>query len=332
LAEAIKNNKGIQSLDLSNNNIGDEGASAFGLTIKWNKTLTSLDLSSNKIGNMGGTDFALNLQTNQVLQHVNLRNNSMQEKTGELMANYLKSNCTLLSLDITFNDFNYKHLTILEKKIKENQKDYKAAAVDRYKKEIGIWRANQVKLEETERRLLIAREELQEKENIVSIKMKTLEIAELEERERLKELKENIAEHTTQISKTEAKHISITHEASKIRADKEARYWSFVQKLHKEKDSNNRMEKRIKSKKQQIDEMKTKFDKEITSREEQLRIIMFDRNAAEMDYNSVQQQVERVKAFLAESMVELTPVDAPKKRSLYQAKQSTRFPNINKSR
>src|SRR5690606_25118580 len=155
-------------------------------------------------------------------------------------------NNTLLSLDITFNDFNYKHISILEKKIRENVKRYKAAALDRYKKEISMLQQNQKRLEETERRLETLAETRKMEETKVEEKLKALEQAELEEKEKVKELKESIAEHTTLISKTEAKQTALTHEASKVRAEKEARYWNLVQKLHKEKDNNNRLEKRIK--------------------------------------------------------------------------------------
>ncbi len=57
------------------------------------------------------------------------------------------------SLDITFNDFNYKHISILEKKITENVKKYKAAAVERYKREIEYLHRDQQRLLETETKL-----------------------------------------------------------------------------------------------------------------------------------------------------------------------------------
>ena len=93
-----------------------------------------MDLSSNKIGDLGGCDLAAMLQYNQSLQFLSLKNNSMQEQTGEVLTNFLKANTTLLDLDVTFNDFNYKHISQIERKIKENMKMYKAAAIDRYKK------------------------------------------------------------------------------------------------------------------------------------------------------------------------------------------------------
>jgi Ran GTPase-activating protein (RanGAP) involved in mRNA processing and transport len=159
-----RNNKALTKLDASCNSFGDDGAIAFGMVVKWNKTLLHLDLSSNKIGDVGGTEFALMLQQNQVksmlcdfililpidyhqvLQELNLRNNSMQETTGEALATYLKGNHSLLSLDIAFNDFDYKHINILEKKIKENAKLYKDAAVDRYKSEIDTLQLDRDKL------------------------------------------------------------------------------------------------------------------------------------------------------------------------------------------
>jgi chromosome segregation ATPase len=108
-------------------------------------------------------------------------------------------------------------------------------------------------------------------------KMKELEIIEQQAKEKIREMKEAILEHTKNIQKTEAKMIAFSHESAKIRADKEGRYWGLVQKLHKEKDNNNRLEKRLRSKKQQMDELKSKNEKEIMALEEQLKLKLMDR-------------------------------------------------------
>lgn len=304
LADALKNHKSLTKLDLGHNLLGDEGATAFGLMLKWNRTIISLDISSNKIGHAGGSDFAQNLHFNSTLQNLSMRNNSMIEATGEVLANYLRSNDTLLSLDISFNDMNYKHICILEKKIKENVKKYKAAAVDRYKKEISHLHLTQNRLVETEHRLEQERAVRAREEAKVQEKLKQLEIAEEHEQERVKDLKESITEHVNLVSKTEAKQVSLSHEASKIRAEKEARYWSLVQKLHKEKDNNNRLEKRIRAKKQQLEELKMKNTKEISSLDEQLRLRLFDRNQAETDYRELEEQITTLRAKLEESAKE----------------------------
>ncbi len=69
-----------------------------------------------------------------------------------------------------------------------------------------------------------------------------------------------IVEQTKHINKTEARQMALSNEGSKLRGEKESKYWSLVQKLHKEKDNNNRLEKRIRSKQQQVEELKQKTD------------------------------------------------------------------------
>ena len=58
------------SLDLYDNNIGDEGATALAEALKENTTLTTLNLASNKIGDEGATALAEALKENKNLIEV----------------------------------------------------------------------------------------------------------------------------------------------------------------------------------------------------------------------------------------------------------------------
>lgn len=119
------------------------------------------------------------------------------------------------------------------------------------------------------------------------------------------EMKDMIAEESKAVAKIEAKQLALSHEAAKIRADKEARYWALVQKLHKEKDGNSRLEKRIKAKSQQFDDTKAKCDKELNALQDQLKIKLFDLNQAEVDTRAAEDSIQKVKLSIQEHTDEL---------------------------
>ncbi|PRP82693.1 hypothetical protein PROFUN_10057 [Planoprotostelium fungivorum] len=328
MAEALRSNRGLTKLDLSSNYLGDTGATAFASSIRFNIDLAYLDLSNNKIG---GAELAATLQNNQTLRYFYLKNNSMSETTGEAFSLFLKNNTYLLGIDITFNDFNYRHIDLVEKRVKENLRAYRGAAIDRYQREIEVLQSDKNRLIHAESQLEKEKEMLQGMEKRMEERLQTLERTEADEKERIREMKETLLETTKLISKTEAKQMALSHEASKIRSDKDARYWALIQKLHKEKDNNARLEKRIRAKKQQVEEQKQKNDKEIQGLEEQLRIRQFDKSQSEEDLMKVQDEVTRLRALLDVSTMQQTVElhnGAPAAQNNATQQKQTRFPAL----
>jgi hypothetical protein len=209
-------------------------------------------------------------------------------------------------MDITFNDFNYRHINAMEIKIKENNVKYKAAAMERYKKEIEVLNLDREKLVATEEKLGNSIKMKGEADERLAEKMRALELAEQARKEKVKEMKDFIVEETKTISKTEQKALALSHEASKIRTEKETKYWNLVQKLHKEKDANNRLEKRIRAKKQQVEEHKLKGEKEIQALQEQLKIKQFDHHQAQQELQAVEDLLTKTKNSVNEATRELT--------------------------
>jgi Ran GTPase-activating protein (RanGAP) involved in mRNA processing and transport len=91
LVNALASNTTLTSLDVGNNQIGDEGAKALAA----NATLTSLDVWSNQIGDEG----AKALATNATLASLKVRYNQI----GDEGAKALAANATLTSLNIGNN-------------------------------------------------------------------------------------------------------------------------------------------------------------------------------------------------------------------------------------
>ena len=102
LAEALKTNATLQTLDLGGNRILCEGAEALAKALKVNSSLHTLGLCDNMIGNMGAMALAEALKVNSALQVLDLGSNEIE--TGAMaLAETLKSSTRLQSLDMTDN-------------------------------------------------------------------------------------------------------------------------------------------------------------------------------------------------------------------------------------
>ncbi|KAG0275391.1 hypothetical protein BGZ97_010305, partial [Linnemannia gamsii] len=77
LAEALKTNSTLITLNLEGNSIGDDGAKALSEALKTNSTLTTLDLGSNSIRDDGAKALAEALKTNSTLTTLKLQGNSI---------------------------------------------------------------------------------------------------------------------------------------------------------------------------------------------------------------------------------------------------------------
>ena len=80
MAEALKTNAALQTLDLDSNSIRAEGAAALAEALKTNEVLQYLYLESNSIGYEGAVELADALKTNAAskLRTLDLRSNSIR--------------------------------------------------------------------------------------------------------------------------------------------------------------------------------------------------------------------------------------------------------------
>lgn len=77
LADVLKNNDTVVSLDLSKNNIGDKGVQALAELLKNNKTLEELILSRNNITKTGVEALVEALKVNKTLKELDLSENDL---------------------------------------------------------------------------------------------------------------------------------------------------------------------------------------------------------------------------------------------------------------
>ena len=124
LSEALKVNTSLTELDISHNNIGDEGtiALAEALGEGGNTTLTKLDISYNKIGK-GASHLAKALKENKTLMSLNIETNSSGDEEIKAIAEALceGGNTTLTELDISYNHLGNNGLAALINTLKENK-------------------------------------------------------------------------------------------------------------------------------------------------------------------------------------------------------------------
>ncbi|KAG0287248.1 hypothetical protein BGZ96_008816, partial [Linnemannia gamsii] len=103
LSRALETNSTLITLNLRSNSIGEFGAKALSRALETNSTLTSLDLRNNSIGEFGAKDLSRALETNSTLITLNLRSNSIGEFGAKALSRALETNSTLTSLDLGNN-------------------------------------------------------------------------------------------------------------------------------------------------------------------------------------------------------------------------------------
>jgi Ran GTPase-activating protein (RanGAP) involved in mRNA processing and transport len=82
LAQALQINSTLTTLDLYDNEIGDEGAKHLAQTLQINRTLTTLHLYSNQIGAEGAEHLAEALQVNTTLTMLTIWWNEIDDAMG----------------------------------------------------------------------------------------------------------------------------------------------------------------------------------------------------------------------------------------------------------
>ena len=91
-------------LDLDDQDIKDDGATALATALLVNTSLTSLNLDGNGIGDSGATALATALHVNTTLTILNVCNNHIGDDGATALSTALDGNTTLRSLNIQYNN------------------------------------------------------------------------------------------------------------------------------------------------------------------------------------------------------------------------------------
>jgi hypothetical protein len=106
IAKFVRDNPFVKYLDLRGNNIQAKGAIALANGIKLNRSLRSLNLKWNSVGKDATGVSALSdaLKSNLTIGHVDLRNNRINNIGAKHIGDMLKANTTITHLDVSWND------------------------------------------------------------------------------------------------------------------------------------------------------------------------------------------------------------------------------------
>ena len=110
----------IQILDISHNNISDDGAVAISDCLENNDTVQKLDMSHNKISDNGISRISKALQINTKLQMFNISYNNISYDGAVAISEYLKNNNTLQELYMSNNKVSNKGIINIGKALEMN--------------------------------------------------------------------------------------------------------------------------------------------------------------------------------------------------------------------
>ncbi|CAF1115778.1 unnamed protein product [Didymodactylos carnosus] len=104
IAGALKISNTLTRLNIADNNILNEGATAIAHALTINKTLTRLSISKNNISNEGATSIADALKINKTWTDLYISDNNISNEGAASIVDTLKINKTLTDLDISNNN------------------------------------------------------------------------------------------------------------------------------------------------------------------------------------------------------------------------------------
>jgi hypothetical protein len=103
IAYIVRENKSLENLWLSFNQIGDVGAGALAEGLKVNLSLEVLELTSNQIGDIGAGALAESLKVNASLEELSLSRNQIGVEGLKALAECLRVNTSLCELYLDEN-------------------------------------------------------------------------------------------------------------------------------------------------------------------------------------------------------------------------------------
>ena len=108
LADLMKYNTTIRSLNISHNNFAGAGADAFAQCLRRNETLQSLNIAGNKIGVNGASAIASALSHNTTLRKLDASRNDFSDSGAMVFGKCLKQNSTIKDLNVSWNNISSK--------------------------------------------------------------------------------------------------------------------------------------------------------------------------------------------------------------------------------
>ena len=104
LIKVFNNDPSLTTLDLNDNEIGDDGAQALAIALENNTSITEFNLEYNQIGDEGAQALATALQKNNSLTVLNLGYNEIVDEGAQALATVLRNNISIMELNLGSNE------------------------------------------------------------------------------------------------------------------------------------------------------------------------------------------------------------------------------------
>ncbi|OMJ73130.1 hypothetical protein SteCoe_28249 [Stentor coeruleus] len=133
----------LEKLDLSFNEIENEGAYFIATALQRNFSIKSLNLSFNKIKNKGGIAISEAIQQNSTLEELNLKDNSIKNKAAESFCNMVHKNKKITKVNLKHNLAQVKFLQNIEVILNRRKKKAAKTQIPVLKRKVGWLKKNQ---------------------------------------------------------------------------------------------------------------------------------------------------------------------------------------------
>ena len=136
IAKIFLHHPTLKILELSHNQINDEGFSIFKLFSKENISITELDFSQNYISDKNAKQFFQNLNNNRNIQKLNFFDNQLQIESSNAIIESLKNNYSLMYINLKSNRIPIKVMNEINMKIQSNKLRERGNFLPKLKEEI----------------------------------------------------------------------------------------------------------------------------------------------------------------------------------------------------
>ena len=136
IAKILLRHPTLKILELSHNQINDEGFAIFKLFPKENLSLTEIDFSKNYISDKSAKFFFQNLNNNRNIQKLNFFDNHLQIDSANAILESLKNNYSLFYINLKSNRIPIKIMNEINMKIQNNKIKEKENFLPKLKQEI----------------------------------------------------------------------------------------------------------------------------------------------------------------------------------------------------
>ena len=143
IADFLKTNDVVRSVNLSLNNITDTAFNAFAALPRCTRVMTKFDVSCNLITNVSAIPFITALIDNTTLSEVNLSNNQIRNETACALLQTLEHNVTLMHVNVGMNFVKSEIIDKVNTLLKRNRTVRKGRCIPQLKANIKMNKVDQ---------------------------------------------------------------------------------------------------------------------------------------------------------------------------------------------